>query len=234
MEITKVIPPTTRRRFLGSQAGRIAKAFSAAAAVDLTARQWLRAQKNSSPDAALQELVAGNKRFVSRQMTSCKQDVAALRHNTIDKQTPFAAVLSCADSRVPVEIVFDQNIGRLFVTRVAGNIITPEIVGSLEYGVAELGAQAILVMGHANCGAVKAAMHGETAPGQISTLYARIQPAVDQAQSNLDAAIKANAKIQSDLLRKSSTVISGLLKERKLKVVAAYYDLGGGGVTFLD
>ena len=84
-----------------------------------------------------------------------------LRDHTVDKQEPFAAVLSCADSRVPVEIIFDQSIGHIFVTRVAGNVVTPEIVGSLEYGAAVLGTKVILVLGHASCGAVKAAYPGQ-------------------------------------------------------------------------
>jgi carbonic anhydrase len=143
-------------------------------------------------------------------------------------------VLSCADSRVPVEFIFDQSIGQIFVCRVAGNIITPEIIASLEYGAAILGTKVILVMGHANCGAVKAAMQGKEAPGQISTLYRHIQPALDQAGSDLEVAIKSNAKLQSDLLRKGSTVIGRLLKENKLKVTAAYYDIAVGTVTLLE
>ena len=146
----------------------------------------------------------------------------------------FAAVLSCADSRVPVELIFDQTIGHIFVTRVAGNVATSEIIASLEYGAAVLGTKVILVMGHAGCGAVKATIQGAEVPGQISSLYPHIQPAVDQAGSNLEAATKANAKIQAALLRKASTVISGLVKENKLKVVAAYYDLGTGVVSLLE
>ena len=109
--------------------------------------------------------------------------LAILKQHTAEKQEPFAAVLSCADSRVPVELAFDQSIGHIFVTRVAGNIITPEIIGSLEYGAAVLGTKVILVMGHANCGAVDAAIKGKEVPGQISSLFPHIQPAVDQAGS---------------------------------------------------
>jgi carbonic anhydrase len=167
-------------------------------------------------------------------MTALDEDLKILKQKTVDQQEPFAAVLSCADSRVPVEFIFDQSIGRIFVSRVAGNVITPEIIGSLEYGAAVLGTKVILVMGHSNCGAVKAAMQGTAAPGQITALYRHFQPALDQAGSNLEAAIKSNAKIQSDLLRKGSTVIAGLVKEKKIKVTSAYYDLGGGGVTLLE
>ncbi len=192
------------------------------------------AQSKLSPDAALQELMDGNKRFISRRLTAHEQDLAILQQNTIEKQEPFAAVLSCADSRVPVEMVFDQSIGHLFVTRVAGNIVTPEIIASLEYGAAVLGTKVILVMGHAGCGAVKATIQAKEVPGQISALFPHIQPAVDQAGSNLEAATKANAKIQSALLRQASTVIAGLLKEGKVKVVAGYYNIANGVVSLLE
>ena len=193
-----------------------------------------RAQSTLSPVAALDKLMAGNKRFSSGRMISHEQDLAILKQKTEGKQEPFAAVLSCADSRVPVELVFDQSIGQLFVTRVAGNMITPEIIGSLEYGATVLGTKVILVMGHSNCGAVKATIEGKDVPGQISSLFPHIQPAVDQAGSNLEAAIKANAKIQAMLLRQSSTVISGLVKAGSVKVVAGYYDLGTGAVTLVE
>jgi carbonic anhydrase len=192
------------------------------------------AQSKLSPDAALQQLMEGNRRFTSGRLTAPEQDLAILKQNTIEKQEPFAALLSCADSRVPVEIVFDQTIGRLFVTRIAGNVVTPEIIASLEYGAAVLGTKVILVMGHAGCGAVKATIQAKEVPGQISALYPHIQPAVEQAGSNLEAASKVNAKLQANLLREASTVISGLLKEGKLKVVAGYYDIASGTATLLD
>jgi carbonic anhydrase len=200
---------------------------------ELTSPAQARAQSTLSPTAALGELVAGNKRFTSGRLTAHEQDLAILKQHTEGKQEPFAAVLSCADSRVPVELVFDQSIGHIFVTRVAGNFITPEIIGSLEYGAAVLGTKVILVMGHSSCGAVKATIEGKEVPGQISSFFPHIQPAVDQASSNLEAATKTNAKIQATLLRQSSTVISGLVKSGSLKVVAGYYDLGTGVVTLL-
>jgi carbonic anhydrase len=166
-------------------------------------------------------------------LTAHEHDLAILKQNTTEKQEPFAAVLSCADSRVPVELIFDQSIGHIFVTRVAGNVITPEIIASLEYGATVLGTKILLVMGHANCGAVKAAIQGKEVPGQISALYPHIQPAVDQAGDNLEAATKANAKIQAGLLGESSTVIKELVKAGKLKVAAAYYDIATGSVTLL-
>ena len=154
-----------------------------------------------SPDAALQTLLDGNKRFVDKRLTSFDEDLAILKQNTVEKQEPFAAVLSCADSRVPVELVFDQSIGHLFVVRVAGNVATSEIIASLEYGAAVLGTKVILVLGHGSCGAVKATIDGKAVPGQISQLYAPIRPAIEAAGNNLDAAIKANARMQANAHR---------------------------------
>jgi carbonic anhydrase len=204
-----------------------------ASSVQLVLPSQASAQSTLSPDAALTELTDGNKRFTSGRLTHHQQDLAILKQNTVEKQEPFAAVLSCADSRVPVELIFDQSIGHIFVTRVAGNVATAEIIGSLEYGAAVLGTKVILVMGHSGCGAVKATIQGKAVPGQISALFPHIQPAVDQAGANLEAATKANAKIQAALLRDASTVISGLVKENKLRVVAGYYDLGTGAVELL-
>jgi carbonic anhydrase len=192
------------------------------------------AQTALSPDAALQQLIDGNQRFAEGRLTSFTEDLDILKAKTVDKQEPFAAVLSCADSRVPVELIFDQTINHVFVTRVAGNIATSAIIASLEYGVAVLGTKAIVVLGHANCGAVKASIEAKAVPGQISALYPYIRPAVDQAGSNLEAAIKANAKIQARLLQQSSPVLVDHIKENQLKIVAGYYDLSSGKVTLLD
>ena len=118
----------------------------------------------------------GNKRFTQQQMTSFDDDLKLLKAKTAEAQAPFAALLSCADSRVPVELVFDQTIGKLFVCRVAGNIATADLIASLEYGAAVLGTKAIMVLGHGNCGAVDATIKAQAVPGQISTLYRSIQP----------------------------------------------------------
>ena len=170
---------------------------------------------------------------MSGRLIAHEQDLAVLNQHTQEKQEPFAAVLSCADSRVPVELAFDQSIGHIFVTRVAGNVITPEIIGSLEYGVAVLGTKVILVMGHSNCGAVKATIQGKDVAGQISALFPQIQPAVNQAGPGLASATRANAKIQATHLRESSTVISGLVKSGGVKVIAGHCDLGTGSVVLL-
>jgi carbonic anhydrase len=169
--------------------------------------------------------------MVSGQLTSIEHDLKVLKEHNADKQEPFAAVLACADSRVPVELIFDQTIGHIFVTRVAGNMVTPEIIASLEYGAIVLGTKVILVLAHTNCGAVKAAIAGKEVPGQISTLYSHIQPAIDQAGPDPAAAIKVNAELQARLLRESSPVIAPLVKENKVKVVAGVYDIATGKVT---
>jgi carbonic anhydrase len=201
--------------------------------LEFTFPEQAHAQSTLTADAALAELTEGNKRFMSGRLIAHEQDLAVLKQHTEEKQEPFAAVLSCADSRVPVELVFDQSIGHIFVTRVAGNVITPEIIGSLEYGAAVLGIKVILVMGHSNCGAVKATIQGKEVPGQISALFPHLQPAVDQAGPDLESATKANARIQATLLRESSTVISDLVKSGSVKVIAGYYDVGTGSVTLL-
>ncbi len=225
---------SSRRGFLQMTVGGTVAGLATAAGMEFVTPRPALAQSVLSPDAALQELMDGNKRFADERLTSFEHDLAILKQNTIEKQEPFAAVLSCADSRVPVELIFDQTIGHIFVTRIAGNIATSEIIASLEYGAAVLGTKVILVMGHAGCGAVKATIQAKEVPGQISALYPHIQPAVDQAGTDLEAASKANAKIQAALLRKASTVISGLMKQNKLKVTAAYYDLATGAVSLLE
>jgi len=204
------------------------------AGIEVAAPRPAVAQSKLSPEAALQALMDGNKRFVEQRLTFYKEDLAILKQNTAEKQEPFASVLSCADSRVPVEIMFDQSIGHVFVNRVAGNIATSEIIASIEYGVAVLGTRVLMVLGHANCGAVKASIAAKAVPGQISALYRYIRPAVDQANGDFEATIKANAKIQAKLLSDSSPVIANAVKDAKLKVAAAYYDLASGKVTLLD
>ena len=225
---------TTRRRFLGAALGRTLGGLLTAAGMKVAEACPTFAQTILTPKAALQELMDGNRRFAADSPTAHEQDLAILKQNTIEKQEPFAAILSCADSRVPVELIFDQSIGHLFVTRIAGNLAATEIIASLEYGVAVLGIKLILVMGHSNCGAVKAAIQGKEVPGEISTLFPHIQPAIVQAGTNVELATKANAKIQAALLRDASTVISSSAKQGKVKVAAAYYDLATGSATILD
>jgi carbonic anhydrase len=220
-----------RRQFLHAVLSSAVVGVAVPAGIVLGAPEKLNAQSNLSPDAAVQELLAGNQRFAANQLTSIEHDLTILKERTVAKQEPFAAVLSCADSRVPVELIFDQTIGHLFVTRVAGNIVTPEIIASLEYGVAVLGVKALVVLGHGGCGAVKAAMKADAVPGQISALYPCLRQAVKKSDGDFEKAIEANAKIQAELLRTSSTVIRDAFKGGKLKVESGVYDLATGKVT---
>jgi len=220
-----------RRQFLQAAVAGVAAGLVAPAAPWWSAARGLTTRAALTPDEALQELMTGNRRFVASRSTTMDVDVALLKKRTADKQEPFAAVLACADSRVPVELVFDQVIGQIFVVRAAGNIVTPEIVASLEYAVASLGIRALLVLGHTDCGAVKAAMKTEAVAGQISSLDSRIQPAVGQSAGNVGKAIEANARIQANLLRTSSAVIRQAISARTLKVTSGIYDLSTGKVA---
>ena len=224
------INPIARRQFLRHVlAGAVTGAAVAGIAVALP--RPLLAQTPLTPDAALRALMAGNERFDNHQLTSVEHDLRILKEHTVEKQEPFAAVLACADSRVPVELVFDQTIGRIFVTRVAGNIVTPEIVASLEYAVAVLGVKVLLVLGHTGCGAVKAAMKADAVPGQISALYQYLQPSVEDSGGDFGHAIAHNAQLQAKLLRTSSTVVREALQAAKVRVESGVYDLATGRVT---
>src|SRR5271156_3024667 len=220
-----------RRTFLGGALSTAAIGAAARGGIEMISPGTAYAQSKLTPDEALRALLAGNERFAANNLTSIEHDLAALKNHTVEKQEPFAAVLSCADSRVPVELVFDQTIGQIFVTRVAGNMVTPEIIASLEYGVAVLGVEVLLVLGHNNCGAVKAAMKADAVPGQISALYPYLRPAVEQSGGDVDKAIATNAKIQAGLLRTSSPVIRDAIKGGKLRVESGVYDLATGKVS---
>ena len=226
MSDSKVAMPQRRTILRAIVAGA-----AGAAAFDVAAPAALRAQSNLTPDAAVKELVAGNIRFAANQLTSIQKDLEVLKNRTAEKQEPFAAVLACADSRVPVEMIFDQTIGDVFVTRVAGNLVTPEIIASLEYAVAVLGVEVILVLGHTNCGAVKAAMTAGAVPGQISALYPPLRRAAEESGGDFAKAIAVNSRVQAELLRTSSTVIREAIAKAKVKVISGVYDLGSGKVT---
>jgi carbonic anhydrase len=186
-------------------------------------------------DEALKRLMEGNQRFVSNKKKHPNQDTARLKEVAAG-QKPFAAILSCADSRVPSEIVFDQGLGDLFVCRVAGNVATPEEIGSLEFGTAVLGAKVLLVMGHERCGAVEATLKGASVPGQIGSLLDAIRPSLAKAKGlagdPLENACKANITYQMEQLKKSP-VLTDLITAGKLKIVGGYYDLDLGTVSLI-
>ena len=225
--------PILNRRDLLRMAVAGSVALGAGVMAGATAPGRADAQTTLTPDEALKTLMDGNARFTAGRLTSFQEDLTLLAQKTAEKQEPFAAVLSCADSRVPVEILFDQTIGHIFVVRVAGNVAAPEIIASLEYGAAVLGTRVLMVLGHGACGAVTAAIAGKEVPGQISALYAPLRPAVNQAGPDPDATIRANARIQASLLGTASPVIAGMVAQGKLKVVAAHYDIGTGAVSLL-
>ena len=181
--------------------------------------------KNITPDEALQKLNDGNQRFVTNKRQNPNQSTVRLTE-VAQGQNPFAAVLSCADSRVPVEIIFDQGLGDIFVVRDAGNIATPEEIGSLEFGTLVLGAKVLMVIGHQNCGAVKATIDGNAVPGKIGSIIDAIKPAI-QANQSIEAAVKANVKLQIEKL-KTSPVLTQLVQEGNLKIVGGYYNLETG------
>lgn len=187
----------------------------------------------ASPDEVLDALMAGNARFVEGRVQAPHRNMERLRE-VAHAQAPHAAFLGCSDSRVPIEIVFDQGFGDLFVVRDAGNVLSPEVIASLEFGTLVLGAQLLFVLGHSGCGAVSATLKGEAVPGQISALYARIQPAVDSAGGNLDEAIANNVRLQAQLLRRSSPVIKELVARGALRIVGGVYDLESGRVRLLE
>ena len=220
-----------RREFLKLAAFSLAGLTTASARALGQARDTI--QRPETPDRALNLLIEGNQRYVAQKLVSFQEDLDILKADTEEHQEPFAAVLSCADSRVPVELVFDQSIGHVFVVRVAGNVATPDTIASLEYGAAVLGTKAIVVLGHTNCGAVKATIAGKAVPGQISTLYQYIHPALAGANGDLTTASRQNATLQASVLRETSPVLGELVKEKKLAIRAAIYDIGNGKVTML-
>jgi len=196
------------------------------------------AQNSLTPDQALAKLLEGNRRFVKKKQQSPNQTNIRLREVTA-QQAPFAAVLSCADSRVPVEILFDRGIGDIFVVRDAGNIAAQESIGSLEFGTLVLGAKVLLVIGHQDCGAVISAMKSAEVPGSIGLILDNIKPSIKNylgQQDNPQAikkATEANVLYQINLLNQSP-VISKLKAENKLKVVGAYSDFKTGAITLIS
>jgi carbonic anhydrase len=194
------------------------------------------AEDDITPDKALQELLDGNDRFVKSKRRNPNQTQSRLLE-VAKSQKPFASILGCADSRVPSEIVFDQGLGDLFVCRIAGNIATPQQIGSLEFGSLVLGSKVIMVMGHERCGAVDAAIKGAQVPGRIGSLLEAIKPSVEsskeQSGDKLENACKANILAQIEEL-KSSSVLSELIKAEKLKIVGGYYDLDTGRISLVS
>jgi carbonic anhydrase len=188
----------------------------------------------TTPEEALAELKAGNQRFRNNQFINT--DYATEIEQTKGGQKPHSLILSCMDSRVPPEIIFDQGIGNIFVTRVAGNVEDDNMLGSMEYAVEHVGSKLIVVMGHTQCGAVKGAI-ADTKLGNLTQLVAQIKPAIksDPKDPNLVLeTVKNNVKITIDDILKKSEVISEFVHDKKVAIVGAYYDIETGTVTFME
>lgn len=223
---------TNRRQWLA----RSAAGLTLGAGVGLYSAHLARAAtaaQDFSPEEALSNLYLGNKRFIEGKGIAPNRDIPHLRE-VAPRQTPFAAFLGCADSRVPIEIVFDQGFGDLFVTRIAGNVASTENIASLEFAAEVLGAKVIYVLGHTSCGAVTAAAKGTPVPGQISALFQHIRPAVRKAKGDVALAVRENVKVQAQTLLEASTVIAALVAKKEVVVAGGIFDLNSGNVEALN
>lgn len=196
--------------------------------------------KNVSTENSLKLLEEGNARFVSAETTTKDISEAKREDLSVAGQFPFAVIVSCSDSRVPPMLIFDQGLGDLFEIRVAGNVIDPVSLGSVEYAVEHLGSPLVVVMGHEKCGAVKATLEGGEAPGSIGSIVENIKPAVEKVKASgvaedqvYEKAIDENIKNAIAEIEKSP-VVEELVASGKLKVVGAKYDLDTGEVEFLS
>jgi carbonic anhydrase len=189
-----------------------------------------------SPEAALQKLLEGNQRFVQEKSQHPDQSRSRLQA-IAQKQSPFATLLTCADSRVAPEVLFDQGMGDIFDIRVAGNVVSPTVLGSLEYAVAMLNTPLIMVLGHERCGAVTAAVEGERLPGHISSFTQAIKPALKQVKNQSGDAVEngvvANVAYQIEQMKRNSTILAQQVLEGKLKIVGGRYDLDSGEVRLI-
>lgn len=196
-------------------------------------------QQAKTPDEALKRLKDGNARFVAGQALHC--DLLEQVRSTAQQQAPFAAVLGCIDSRVPPELVFDQNIGDMFVARIAGNIASTDIIGSLEFATVLAGAKLIVVLGHSECGAIKGAID-DAKLGSLTGVLQQIRPSLKQLDykgvpSSKDKALvqrvaEQNAKDAAAQLLSRSEAMAGLVRQGKLKVVHAMHDVATGKVAW--
>jgi len=188
-------------------------------------------------DSVLVELKTGNLHHVRHQYQHPHETVARQRE-LVQEQHPHAEILSCADSRVPPEIIFDQGLGDLFVVRVAGNVATDAEIGSLEYGAEHLHIPLLVVLGHESCGAVTAAVQGGEAKGHIATLLNLIKPAVDKSRAiagdPVANSVRINVQMVVQQLRSSTPILSELVAEGKLRILGGVYSLETGEVTWLS
>ena len=190
-----------------------------------------------SSEQVLEQLVAGNRRYVAGRTDNPHQTPQA-RQEVAQGQNPMAAIIACADSRVPPEIVFDQGLGDLFVIRVAGNIAARAVVGSVEFAAGNLGVPLVVVVGHSGCGAVSAAVQGIDAPGHLGGLIAAIRPAVERAGETpgdpVENAVRANVALVVETLSAAEPVLNRLVDEEQVRIIGAYYHLESGLVEFSE
>ena len=192
-------------------------------------------QDGISPDLAIEMLKDGNKRFLDKKEQ--EKDLHIQVNETSDGQFPYAVVLSCIDSRVPVELVFDQGIGDIFSARVAGNIINEDILGSIEYACGVAGSKAILVLGHTKCGAVTSACKGVEL-GNITALLSKIKPAIAEVKERdgdleVEEVTQANVHQSIKEIRDKSEILANLENEGKIKIVGAVYHVEDGRVSYI-
>jgi carbonic anhydrase len=211
-------------------------------ATSLSSVQTKESQAAMTPQRALAELREGNARFVAGQ--SRVRNLPAQIKATASGQYPFAVVLSCLDSRQPIEIVFDQGIGDIFSARVAGNILNDDILGSMEFACKASGGKLIAVIGHSNCGAIKGAVD-DVQLGNLTGLLARIKPAVDSVSADIqprtsknyafvNTVAEANVKLVMKEIRERSPILREMLDKREIGLVGGMYDLSTGKVQFFD
>jgi carbonic anhydrase len=217
--------------------GVAALAVTASASVVPSVARAQPARSAATPDAAYGLLMEGNARYVSGKMN--ERDFSAGRAARSKGQAPFAAILGCADSRIAPELAFDQEPGELFVVRVAGNFVTPDGLGSLEYGAAVLGTKVIMVLGHTSCGAVNATVEalqkGNNLPGHIADLVRAMKPNIEPALKTpgpdlQQRAVVLNVQANVRRLQTEKPILGDMVAAGKLKVVGAYYDLPTGKV----
>jgi carbonic anhydrase len=197
---------------------------------------------------ALERLREGNRRFVSGAPSLDTAATHVRRMEFVAGQEPFAVILGCSDSRVPVEIVFDQGLGDLFVIRVAGNIVAPSQIGSVEFAAERFGTRLVVVLGHTRCGAIQATLDDLQQPSDsqslnVGSIVQRIRPAVEglmatELRRDREAlareAVRANVRVSADYLRHGSEVLERLIRKEGLYVVGAEYSLETGVVDFFD
>lgn len=186
--------------------------------------------------AALERLLAGNRRYVAMRQLHPRQ-TPAHRQTLVEGQHPIAAVLSCSDSRVPSELIFDQGLGDLFIVRMAGHAVNELVLASLEFAVHVLQVPLVLVVGHEQCGAVAAAIRDQPAPGHIPALARALQPAVTAARELpgdlLENAIRSNARLTAGQITADSPVLQAAVADGRVTIAAAYYDLHTGSVELI-